>query len=381
MKIIDRYVLGMFVKNYFITFMVLIGMYIALDMVFNFGNLTQNRTATIEGISLGRVIYDIFDFYFYQSFVYFVQLSGMIAVVAASFTVMRLSRYNEMTALLAAGTPLLRVVLTVLLAGVVVNLVLLPIDQEIIIPRMIPKLMREHGEIHQTSIRTFQVSFMQDKFNGLLSGRYTPPSEDSPARIQILDIIERDSELRPVAHISADEAVWNDRLGRWDLTNGHEVPIASPTSIHQITPRLVAAYQSDITPEEIALNNLGKDYIQLLPTIRIDELLSPSRSKSYGTINLLRTKHMRFTQPIANVILLLLAVSTVLTREPGFLKTAAAKCMILTTLCSVSMFLANQLAGSPMSATMINLWPALMAWLPIFIFGPLAVYLLDHVKS
>ena len=43
MTIIDRYVLGAFVKNYLISLMVLVGMYIALDMVFNFGNLTQAR--------------------------------------------------------------------------------------------------------------------------------------------------------------------------------------------------------------------------------------------------------------------------------------------------------------------------------------------------
>ena len=81
MRIIDRYVLGMFIKNYLISFMVLIGMYIALDMVFNFGNLTQSKGQSLTGISILRIIYDICDFYFYQAFFFFVQLSGVIAVV------------------------------------------------------------------------------------------------------------------------------------------------------------------------------------------------------------------------------------------------------------------------------------------------------------
>src|ERR1700733_12805639 len=113
MKIIDRYVLVTFIKNYFISFMVLIGMYIALDMVFNFANLTQSSKQTGLQISFWRILYDIVDFYFYQTFVFFVHLSGVIAVVAAAFTLMRLSRFNEMTALLAAGTPLLRVALSI----------------------------------------------------------------------------------------------------------------------------------------------------------------------------------------------------------------------------------------------------------------------------
>src|SRR5208337_3273030 len=130
MKIIDRYVLGAFVKNYLISLMVLVGMYVALDMVFNFGNLTQSLSSS-ENYTAWRMIYDIGNFYFYKAFLFFVQLSGMIAVVAAAFTMMRLSRFNEMTALLAAGMPMYRVAMPVILAGVVLNVILLPIDQEV----------------------------------------------------------------------------------------------------------------------------------------------------------------------------------------------------------------------------------------------------------
>ena len=46
MKILDRYVLYTFLKNYLISFMVLIGMYVALDMVFNFDELVEIKTTT-----------------------------------------------------------------------------------------------------------------------------------------------------------------------------------------------------------------------------------------------------------------------------------------------------------------------------------------------
>jgi lipopolysaccharide export LptBFGC system permease protein LptF len=384
LKIIDRYVLSMFIKNYLISFMVLIGMYIALDMVFNFANLTQAHGTATPNLSFARELYDISDFYFYQSFVFFVQLSGVIAVVAAAFTMMRLSRFNEVTALLAAGMPLLRVAVSVILAGVVLNLVLLPIDQELLIPRMIPKLMREHSDVHETNIHTYPVHMMQDNnSNGLFNAAlYYPPVEGSPAHLLYLDVIKRDANLHPVKHLSADSADWNSDLQRWDLTNGVEVPIASP-DVQAVPPPpvSVAFYQSDITPEEITLNNLGSDYIQLLPTARLNELLDPSRAKSYGTMDLLRTKHMRFTQPIANVIILLLAISAVLTREPNTLKLAAMKCMALTGLCMGCVFLSYQLAAASPSPQLAMVWPALMAWMPIFIFGPLSTFLLDHIKS
>jgi lipopolysaccharide export LptBFGC system permease protein LptF len=378
LKIIDRYVLGMFVKNYLISFMVLIGLYIALDMVFNFASLTQPNQSAPD-ISIWRLIFDIGDYYFYRSFFFFVQLSGMIAVVAASFTVMRLSRFNEMTALLAAGMPILRVALTVMVAGVVLNLVLLPIDQELLIPGMIPQLIREHSDVHESGVKSFSVYMMRDGRGNLFNAsRYRPPTAKTPAIVDYLDVIERDENLLPVGHILARTGVWSSRAKSWILTDGWYTPLNIPKDQLQ-TPRPspVRAYSTDITPEDIGLN-LGKDYIQLLSTRRLNQLLDMKR---YGTLDLLRTKHMRIAQPIINVILLLLAVATVLTREPGTLKASLMKCLILSSLCMACVFVTYQMAASPPSKDLVNFWPALMAWTPIFIFGPVAVHMLDKVKT
>jgi lipopolysaccharide export LptBFGC system permease protein LptF len=325
------------------------------------------------------MIYDIGDFYFYKAFFFFVHLSGMIAVVAAAFTIVRLSRLNEMTALLAAGTPLIRIAMPVIIAGVILNVILLPIDQEVIIPQMIPKLMRDHGDVHESSVKMYPVNMMEDPTGGLFNAAmYSPPRRSSPARIEYLDVIERDADFQPVSHIYADEAVWNSLLKRWDLTNGFSVPIAAPEQqvrLAHATPR--TSYKTLMTPDEIALN-LGKEYIQLLPLQKINQLLSLNR---YGTLDLLRAKHLRVAQWLLNVFLLLLAISTVLTREPGRLKASAIKCLILTGLCMGSVFVTYQMAASPPTPQLTNLWPALMAWVPIFIFGPLSILLMSQVKT
>ena len=44
-------------------------------------------------------------------------------------------------------------------------------------------------------------------------------------------------------------------------------------------------------------------------------------------------------------------------------------------------FLSQQLAGSPPKPSLAAQWPAIMAWVPIFVFGPLSVFLLDRVKT
>ena len=51
MKILDRHVLLSFLRNYLISFMVLIGLYVTLDMVFQFDEFAKvGRKAGVEGI-------------------------------------------------------------------------------------------------------------------------------------------------------------------------------------------------------------------------------------------------------------------------------------------------------------------------------------------
>src|SRR6185437_1877390 len=108
MKILDRYVTASFIKNYLLSFMILVGLYVVLDMLFNFDDLMANQKAYVGADKVWPLIRSIGDYYFYQIFLFFVQLSGIIPIVAAAFTLMRMSRQNELSAILSAGVPLLK---------------------------------------------------------------------------------------------------------------------------------------------------------------------------------------------------------------------------------------------------------------------------------
>ena len=383
MKILDRYVLVSFLKNYLISFMVLIGLYIVLDMVFNFDELAEVQAhANASGVaSVLFLLRSIGDYYFFQTFRIFVHLSGIIPIVAAAFTLIRMTRFNETTASLAAGVHLLRTAAPIIFCGIVLNLILLPIDQELLIPRMIPKLVRKHDEIQQSSVsKTFAVRAMQDESRGLLNvARYHPGGEAESPWMEQVDVIEFDEAFMPVAHIMADKGEWDAKKREWTLTNGRLVTGLRPKdSVSKEKP--YPAYRSSITPDEIALYG-SSEFVELLPTSRITMLLA--RPKSYGTNSLQRVKHSRFTQPLLNVLLLLLAVPCVVSREPGKIKQGIFQCVALCGACLATIFLCYQLAGTPpsSSAKWVDTWPALMAWMPILIFGPVAVWLLDRVKT
>jgi lipopolysaccharide export system permease protein len=374
MKILDRYVLSSFIKNYLISLMVLIGMYIVLDMVFNFDELTEIRSTVAQQPEqrLLAVLTNIGSYYFYQGFLFFAQLSGIIPVVAAAFTLMRLSRFNELTAVLAAGVPLLRVAAPIIIASVVLNALLI-VDQEVVIPQMIPQLSRSHDDLSKTRDYV-DVTNIQDDRNALLyAAAYFPERKGRVATLETLDVIERNENLEVVGKITAELAKWDG--SKWNLQNATRV---TGLGEGRAVEHRVDVWETGLTPRDIDLYR-NTDFVELLSTEQINGLLG--KPKSFGTNMLLRVKHWRFTQPLMNVILLLLCIPAVLTRETGTLKTAATKCLLLAALGMGSIFLAHTIAGHPPSQQWASRWPAIMAWAPIFLFGPVAVYLLDRIKT
>ncbi|HEV8605990.1 MAG TPA: LptF/LptG family permease [Tepidisphaeraceae bacterium] len=379
MKLIDRYVTITFLKNYLISFLVLVGMYIVLDLIFNIDELAEIKQKSTGLEAMVTFIAYIADFYFYQIFLYFLHLSGMIAVVAASFTLMRMIRFNELSALLSAGVPLLRVAMPIIIAALFLN-GLIWLDQELLIPNMIHKLVRKHDYGTETDSRSFKVDAMRAEDGAkLFAARYHPNTE-KPPKMEMISIIDQDENYRPTTHIRADSATWDELNKQWTLENGWIDRNLSPESGKSVKSERIYTYKGRITPEEIMLYRSG-NFVELLSTQRINELLQ--RPLSYGRGNLLRVKHTRgVTQMTINMILLLLAISAVLTREPQQLKTSATRAIILTGMLMTAAFASQELAGQPPANLMLaDKWPALMAWLPIFIFGPLSVILLDKVKT
>lgn len=378
MKILDRYVILSFLRNYLVSFLVLVGMYIVLDMIFNFDELVEiNEKAEVSGLkAMGAFLLYAGDFYLYQVPLYFKHLAGIIPVVAAAFTLMRMIRFNELSALLSSGVPLLRVAMPIILASIVLQ-GLVWVDQEYLIPSIIPKLIRSHDHKNRVDTKSYEIQALRDDAGGkVFAGRYFPNQD--PPRIVAFDVVYQDENYRPTAHIRADEAVWDQSQGRWRLTGGVLSTNITRYRTEPLRTEPIAFYKG-VTPTQIRLFRSGS-FVDLLSTRAIDELLD-SPSVSYGRADLLRVKHTRAAQFLVNIILLLLAISAVLTREPAQLKLATTRCVILCGGCLSMVFGAQELTGKLPIALAGDQWPALVAWLPIFIFGPVAVWLLDRVKT
>ena len=373
MKILTRYILYNYLRNYVISLFVLIFLYIVLDMVFNFDEFAVSR----EGAGAWTAIENMVEYYFYQSFHIFAQMAGVIPVVAAAFTFLRLARFNELTAMMAAGMHLVRVAAPAIVAATIVSLFLPLVNQEIIIPSIIPELTRSRNDTPDERAQANAIENMQDANGALLfASRYTPPTLNQPAVMEEMDVLSIDPQFNLTGHLTADKATYDPATRSWLLDNGQRTTDLATHGRH-IEPEKV--YKSNVTPEEIALYRSG-DYVDLLSTARINELLD--RTQIYGTNDLLRVKHQRLAQLMINIIMVLLAIGAVLIREPGQMRYAMMKCLVLVGACMIVCFLCQNIAANPPAAPGWNdRWPALMAWVPIFIFGPLSIFLLDRVKT
>ena len=119
MRILDRYIIRAFVFNYLLAVVVLVGMAVLLDLIVNLDNFSKSAAATTQAANTtaGSAIWNMLDYYSYQSLVMFQTVSGAIPLLAAGFTMVRMTRHNELTAMLASGVSLLRVAVPVVLVS------------------------------------------------------------------------------------------------------------------------------------------------------------------------------------------------------------------------------------------------------------------------
>jgi len=366
MKIIDRYILKSFLVNYAIALTVMIGIYVVLDLFVNLDEFTEVPNQTIGQI-LGRIA----DYYGHNLFLYFAQLAGVITLMAGCFTLVRLHRSNEMTAILAAGTSLYRVAAPLLIAGLAMN-ALWFVDQEFIIPSIAPKLARAHGDVEGR--QTFAVHFLPDPENGnaLLSASRFSPAVNVMRGVVIL---LRDDDLRLTEIIEADEANWDAEKGCWVFRNGVATVLAAdpddPTA--SVGRYAVREYRSDLTPREITLQQSAQwtQFLSLRELDRLQEFFAATGSGEF-----IRMKHSRLTTVFMNMTLLCIGLPFFLNRERPPIVVLGGKCLLAAGLCYASMFMMNTVDFSS-----VNVSPALPPWLPFIVFAPISVVMLEGIRT
>ncbi|QDT67754.1 putative permease YjgP/YjgQ family protein [Planctomycetes bacterium MalM25] len=370
MRKIDRYLLTQFVQVFLICFVSLAGLYTIIDA---FGRLDD---FTGDDRSLGEAAAAAGRYYAFQSLGFFNKTSGVLTLIAAMFTVTWIQRHNEMTALMAAGVPRLKVLRPVLIAAVGVAIAAAGM-REFILPELRHELSLDSKDL--AGDRTVDLKPRYDNVTDVLLG-----GERANLATQTIENVSFTLPPRLSSgygkQLNAERAVYlpaeGDRPAGYLLYGVH-----TPTNIDQrpaATNRdneIVVATRNDalwlepgqafvVSGVSFELLATGPAWRDLASTTSlIQELGNPSTDLGP---DVRVAVHGRIVQPMLDVTLLLIGLPLVVSRGASSPFVAIGLAVLV-----VTGFFVLSLGGQALGS---GGWikPALGAWLPLLIFVPIA---------
>ncbi len=476
MKTLDKYIIRNLITSVVLSLLAIMLLRVAADLFFNMDEFAESSNGEK---TFGMIIVEISNYYFYQSFVYFRQLGGVIIVVAAAFTLWRMNHTNELTAVLASGVSLNRVLLPVVICSMTLNLLII-VDSELLIPPVKHKLIRKRDDIAGSG--SFKVRVVVDaKKSAWYSGRFDPVQ----GRLYKPLIILRNEQLAYMGHITGPTAVYDASAGEWVFTPAVPVNLkkkgkkkkekvhavmhiknfrAAPNTEYiytHIRPEDIIAkarkdpknkdvnwrratsiqgieiedpsagltilagqlvlkviegkvtgtalrdasftyrradgkklasfrttkatydygehrwgltdgtmvYSSDLNPDELSLRQSG-DWTEYMSTAELTRLLRLRTESLPDAEGAMLARHTRFADFFNNIILLLVTVPFILSRERN-IKVSAGLALLMGGGTFAFVYMSRYLGFSPIVA----------AWLPIIIIGPVSAVMVDSIKT
>ncbi len=361
MSTLDRYIIKSLSVNYLISLAVLMSTYVALDLFFNFDEFMQE-----DGIPFIDVVHAMGAYYGTHLFLYFGQIAGVIALFAMAVTLARLQRDNEFVAIVASGVSLYRVALTVILTGVALNALWL-IDQEMIIPRLAPRLAASHESAALN--RPYGVWFLRDQHDWLISARTFNQAEGQLGGVILL---RADASGGTPELITADRALWvsDAPTPHWSLERGSRWVRNLGSGGDDRLKRLPQdTFETSMNPQSIALRQ-STNWIQFLGRKQLTHI----RNEGMAAANdVSRAIHNRFTTPIVNMFILIIGIPLFLDRQPASVLRSGGRCLVTCGVCFLFTFFCQNMVALD--------YPALTAWLPLIVLTPVMVVQLDRMKT
>ena len=368
MGIIDRYVLQLFLKVLAVCFVSFTGLFIIVDA---FGNLEEFLEF---GAKRGSLLLVVVEYYGARTLSFFDRTSSLLAMISSMFVLTWMQRSNELTAVMAAGVPKMRIVKPLLAAAVSVSL-LAVVNRECFVPAVRERL--SHNMQDPEGAVAQQVYPRHDhRTNIFLNGGSTFFGEKRIAqpRFRLLEPLGEFGR-----HLNAANAYYReaaaDREAGYLLTG-----VEQPENLSELDSVQRRGRDAILSPKDTPWLKPNQCFV--VSDVQFDLLTGGSAWKSYSSsLDLIRglrnssldfgadvrvTLHARLVQPLLDVTLLLLGLPLVLRREDRNIFVAAGLGLAV-----VSVFFLVLIACHAMGANYL-LSPVLAAWAPLLIFAPVA---------
>jgi lipopolysaccharide export system permease protein len=374
MKILDRYVVRLFLINFVILAVAFLFLFLVVDLIVDLDEFLEAGRVRAEefGGVLWATLWTIWDYYGPVFLLLYVFFSGLLVVGAMGFSFAGLTRSGELVAMLTSGISVFRLAAPVVVVGCGLNALTLPL-QEAVIPRFAHKLTRSKSQVRHEAISAFEVLYAVDGRGRLLSAARFDPTLDQPM-LSGVTILDRDARGRTVRRVTAEQAFWEEGRGGWELVGGLAIRPSwggeEPAGAGGRQVGVVGFFATDLSPQ-VLLAERASIYPRLLSFVELNRLASNPAVES-GLIR--QIMHSRFSVVILNVLILVMALRFFLQREPTrTLRQGVAGAAAALGAWGAGLMILQ--AGS----TQLN--PVAAAWLPVVIFLPISAVMLQTIKS
>ena len=368
MTTIDRYLLFLYLRVFLICFLTLSGLLVVIEV---FTNLD-------EMIAYGRVrgsfALGLTEYFSPKMISIYDKMCGLLTLLAMMFVVAWLYRTHEMTALLAAGISKGRIIRPILIMSALLIL-MAAASREFLIPQYASMLSKTPQELLGESIRRIQLT--EDVEMGvIINGRNLQPANMTinkpifkflgPAANLTRQITGNSAkflladETHPQGYL-VEAAIGAETLvGKGSVKTDEGIFLLLPLDTAWLKPN------ECFIPSKLEFDVLrGGVEKQFAST---GDLLWRMRHQShtYGS-ELAVAVHTRIIQPLLDLTQLLLGIPMILSNRNRNLVS-----MILTCLISFAAFYGISIGLRTLGANETLLTPAMAAWAPLLIFGPIA---------
>jgi len=379
MLIVDRYILRQYVKSFLICWLSMTGLYVIVDA---FSHLDEFIDFAEK--SHRQLFSVVAEFYLYRTMAFFDRLSAVLAMIAAMFTVTWIQRYQELTALMAAGISRMRAARPVMAAAVIITMIAV-IMREFVLPTFREQLSGDARDLVGREVEQMRTRI--DHESGIIMrGQYLNPTARSIHRPNFVLPSDLDDEG---LHLAAAEAYHRRREG--DRPPGYLLKgVTAPVALLKMPSRSRNGKPVILSPVDHG-EWLAADELFVVSHLEFEQLSTDSSWRQYmSTMELIRglrnpgldygadvrvTIHSRITQPFLDVTLLFLGLPLVLRRETKNVYAAVGLCAGMTVLFLLVTMACQYLGG------VLLIRPSLAAWLPLMIFVPIAVALYERVDG
>lgn len=367
MKILDRYLIKNFLVGFFICLAVMLGMFLTVDLFIHLDEFAEQTTRGIQWLAESLMRY-----YFARAVVWVSSLGGILIVIAAAFTLARMTRNNELIAIMASGVSLKRVLAPILLLALAFN-GLIAANREWLIPRLVEQLTRERDKL--AGENAYDLWFVADDSGNLMCCQEFSPQTGVMKNVLIILRHQVDGVWQTLGRITAQSAAYDPLKRGWQLTNANQMFISQIESAGQIEP--IDFYPSSVSDKDLPLRR-QQEFKSLLSLKQLQHLERTIVARPVELADIAVYKHHRVTEPIINMVMLMLALPVLVCRDPKEMKSAILQSFLMTLICFLVVFLSSLFATEPIGG---QIRPALFCWLPIFIFLPIAILRIDSMRT